>query len=119
MSKYYKEKHLQATIYKIENVKKEQNFLVKHFWKVIGFGILFSFWAPTRRPEREFMQRSQSLIEKGEYGYYELVVICALIYSSLALIYHFVSNYQDKRKLKKLTNLKTQLEKEIALYDKE
>lgn len=48
MSKTHKEKHLQATLCKIENIKREQNFLLKHLWKVIGFGIFFSFWAPTR-----------------------------------------------------------------------
>ncbi len=42
--KYYKEKHLQATKYKIENVTRQQDFLLRHRWKVIAAGIVFSFW---------------------------------------------------------------------------
>lgn len=59
MSIIHKKKHLQATIFKIENVKREQNFLLRNLWKVVVLGILFSFWAPTRRPEREFLQRGK------------------------------------------------------------
>ena len=47
MVKHYKEKYLQATRYKIENVIEQQNFLVKNKWKVIGFGIFITVWAPT------------------------------------------------------------------------
>ena len=115
MEKHYKEKHLQATIYKIENVKREQNFLLQHIWKVIGFGILFSIWAPTYMPENAFRQKSESLINRNtEYSYIRLVLISAIVFVVLCLLYHFSAKYQDNRKLKKLNTLKSKLEKEIA-----
>ncbi len=117
MSKIHKQKHLQATLYKIENVKREQNFLVKHLWKVISFGILFAFWAPTRRPKREFMQQGESMLDRNEYSYTTLVVLYALVYSTLYFIYHIISKYQDNKKLSKLIELKKSLEKEIKEYD--
>ena len=117
MEKHYKEKYLQATIYKIENVKRQQNFLLQHIWKVIGFGIVFSFWAPTYRPERPFRQHGSSMTDKTEYSYTQLVLLCAIVFIVLCLLYHFSSKFQDKRKLKNLTALKTKLEKEIAALE--
>ena len=112
MQKHYKEKHLQATIYKIENVKREQNFLIKHLWKVIAFGIAFSFWAPFHGAGNH-LTKSKSLLDSDEYNYTELVFTCAMTYIVLCLLFHFSSKYQDKRKLKKLSNLKKKLEEEI------
>ncbi|CAL2089459.1 conserved hypothetical protein [Tenacibaculum sp. 190524A05c] len=117
MSITHKEKHLQATIFKIENVKREQDFLLRHLWKVIGLGILFSFWAPTRRPKREFLQHGESMLDLGEYSYTTLVLICAGVYTSLCFIYYVVSKYQDQRKLKNLEELKRNLEREIKEYN--
>ncbi len=117
MSITHKKKHLQATIFKIENVKREQNFLLRNLWKVIVLGVLFSFWAPTRRPEREFLQRGKSMVEDGEYSYTSSVLICAAVYASICFIYHVVSKYQDQRKLKKLEELKRNLEREIKEYN--
>jgi len=55
MIRHYKEKHLQATKYKIENVIEQQNFLLKNKWKVIDFGMFIAVWAPTYRSEGSFM----------------------------------------------------------------
>ena len=115
MKKHYKEKHLQATIYKIENVKREQNFLIQHLWKVIVFGIGFSFWAPTHQPEGALMQKRDSLIESySEFTYCQLVILSGTTYLILCLLFHFSSMYQDKKRLRKLNALKTKLEKEIS-----
>ncbi len=116
MSKQQKEKHLQATIYKIENIKREQNFILKHLWKVIVFGIIFSFWAPTYRGSDALHRRKDSLVEKGDYNYITLVIISALTYTVFCLLFHFNSKYQNNKKLRKLTQLKEQLEKEIGNY---
>ena len=112
MSDYYKEKHLQATKNKIERVKSQQNFLGKHLWKVILGGVLFSFWAPHYTSHDPFSDR-ESLFEKGEYSFLELVLLCATVYTVFCLLYHFSSKYQDKKKLKELISLKEQLESEL------
>ncbi|MGB1042603.1 MAG: hypothetical protein ACPGU6_04355 [Tenacibaculum sp.] len=114
MSKYYKEKHLQATVYKIENVLRQQNFILKHKWKVFFVGVIFSFWAPTHNSVAPFNQRRDSLVEKGELSYWNLVLMCGAIYIIFCLLYHLSSVYQDKKKLKKLTELRIKLEKEIS-----
>lgn len=117
MSKQQKEKHLQATIYKIENVKREQNFILKHLWKVIVFGIVFSFWAPTYGGSDALHRRRDSLVEKGDYNYITLVIMSALIYSVFCLLFHFNSKYQNNKKLRKLNALKAELENEIKEYN--
>ncbi len=117
MSKHHKEKHLQATIYRIENTIREQNFLLKNLWKVIGLGILFSFWAPTFRSSDAFHQKSESMFQKGDHTYTKLVVICGLTYIVLCFIYHFSSKYQNKKKLTQLLELKKRLEEEIQHYN--
>ncbi|AUC13990.1 hypothetical protein BTO06_01935 [Tenacibaculum sp. SZ-18] len=74
-------------------------------------------WAPTRRPEREFLQHGKSMLDAGEYSYTSSVLICAAVYASLCFIYHVVSKYQDQRKLKNLEDLKRNLEREIKKYN--
>ena len=63
------------------------------------------------------MQYEKSLVEKNEYSYMELVCLSAITYLVLCLLYHFSSKFQDKRKIKNLTALKTRLEKEIAALE--
>lgn len=114
--KIYKEKHLQATLYKIENTKREQNFLLKNKWKVLLFGIGFSLWAPLYQPQSRFSQRN-SLASESEFSYVQLLVTCAIVYVVLCLLYHFVSEYQHKKRLQELTSLKNKLEQEIKEWD--
>ncbi|WP_237276508.1 hypothetical protein [Tenacibaculum ovolyticum] len=114
MIKHYKEKHLQATRYKIENVIEQQNFLIKNKWKVIGFGVLITIWAPTYRSQGPLMQTRKSLVEKEEYSYLELMLLCAIVYIVFCLLYHFSSLYQDRKELKRLRNLEKNLEEEIS-----
>ena len=117
MEKHYKEKHLQATIYKIENVKREQNFLIKNIWKVIGFGIALSILAPVYSPRSNYppYTKRESLINTSQYSHFEIVLGTAILYLICCLIYHFViAKIQDHFKLKKLNTLKSKLEKEIA-----
>ncbi|WP_417799660.1 hypothetical protein [Tenacibaculum sp.] len=112
-AKYYKEKHLQATRYKIENVIRQQDFLLRHKWKVIAAGIVFSFWAPTYGVGHSFSNK-KSMLQKTEYNYLKLVMLCATIYMIFCILYHFSSRYQDKKRLKELKELEKRLEKEIS-----
>ncbi|TDQ22725.1 hypothetical protein [Tenacibaculum caenipelagi] len=114
--KYHKEKHLQATKYKIENVIRQQDFLLKHRWKVIAAGIVFSFWAPAYTPGHYSLKRT-SILEKTDYTYLKLVMLCASVYMVFCLLYHFSSRYQDKKKLNELKKLEKRLEKEISELD--
>ncbi|MEQ3501071.1 hypothetical protein ABMY20_15035 [Tenacibaculum sp. SSH1-16] len=112
-AKYYKEKHLQATRYKIENVIRQQDFLLRHRWKVIAAGIVFSFWAPTYGVGHSFSNK-KSMLQKTEYSYLKLVMLYATIYMIFCILYHFSSRHQDKKKLKELKELEKRLEKEIS-----
>ena len=60
------------------------------------------------------MQTRKSLVEKEEYSYLELMLLCAIVYSVLCLLYHFSAMYQDKKELRKLRDLEDRLEKEIS-----
>ncbi|MDE0534800.1 hypothetical protein [Tenacibaculum sp. L6] len=115
-AKYYKEKHLQATRYKIENVIRQQDFLSRHRWKVIAAGIVFSFWAPTYM-QGHYSSKRVSILEKTDYTYLKLVMLCASVYMVLCILYHLSSRYQDKKKLKELKKLEKRLEKEISELD--
>lgn len=103
MAKHYKEKHLQATKYRIEGVKIGQDFLLKNLKKVIGFGVLFSFLGPFYVAERS----------NEDYTYLQLLVMCSVVYLVLCFLYHFSSKFQDKKRLNKLLKLKLKLEGEI------
>lgn len=114
MAKHYKEKHLQATNYKIENVKREENFILRNIWKVIGFGVVFTFSTPLYRSRDSYGIEGKSISEIGNnYSYAELCLICGLTFTVLCILHHFSSKYQDNKKLKKLEKLKQDLELEI------
>ncbi|WP_203292505.1 hypothetical protein [Luteirhabdus pelagi] len=114
MSDYIKEKALQATLNKIESNRRQSNYFIRNIWKVIGFGIFVSIWAPTKAPDHLGFDR-KSAVEVGELGYYELVVITALLYTLVCFIAHFVWKYQDKKALHKLLKRKLELEKELGI----
>ena len=116
MIKYYKEKHLQATKYKIENIIRQQDFILRHRVKVVIAGIVFSFWAPTYR-SGHYSSNKESILEKSDYSYLKLVMLSASVYMIFCILYHFSSRYQDKKKLKELRDLEKRLEKEISELD--
>ncbi|WP_299106687.1 hypothetical protein [uncultured Tenacibaculum sp.] len=113
MEKYYKEKHLQATKYKIENVIRQQDFLLRNKWKVLFFIGSVSLWIPTRAVGHYTSER-ETILEKSGYNYVSLVLITALVCIIFCLLYHYSSKYQDSKKLKELRVLEQQLEKEIS-----
>ncbi len=112
MSLYYKEKELSALEGKIKTTIEESGFFVKNFWKVIGFGLLFSFWAPTYSGSDELRETS-SVMDLSELGYFELVIFTALVYIGFCFLAHFTWKFQDKKKLKRLRKRKRELEREI------
>ena len=112
MSRYHKEKALQATINKIDTLKKETNFFVKNVWKVAGFGIFVSFWAPIFKPSHGIYHR-KSAIEVSDLSYPEIVIMTAFLYIIACILGHFIWKLQDKIKLQKLLERKKQLETEL------
>lgn len=108
MNEYRKRKLLKATKYKIKRIHSESGFFIKNIWKVIIFGIGFSFWTPFYRGDHE-----KSILEKEEYTYIELVLFSASVYVCFCLLGHFVWGIQDKRSLKKLIKKKEILEIEL------
>lgn len=104
MEKYYKEKHLQATKYKIENVIRQQDFLLRNKWKALGVVIAISLWAPIYA-SRDYISQGESIMEESGYGYTTLVLLTAIVCVVLCFLYHFSSKYQDNRKLKELRAL--------------
>ena len=117
MAKHYIEKHLLATTYKIENVKKHQNFLGRNWWKVILAGIVFSFWAPTYSSHSTMPVNKDSMYKRSGMDYPDLVILCATIYIIFCLAFHFSTKYQDKKRLKELYTLKQELEEKLNNYE--
>ncbi len=105
MSDYYKEKALQATLNKIESHKAQSNFFIRNIWKVIGFGIFVSIWAPTERPEHYLSNRKSSL-EVSDLSYYELVILTAVLYTAVCFLAHFIWKQQEKKAMRKLMTKK-------------
>lgn len=108
MSKYYKEKHLRATLYKIEAIKEESSFVFKHFWRLVAFGIIISLRTPY-----DISKYFKNSLKDREHYYIELVLIFAVTYILFVLVFHFSSKYQNNHQLKKLLKLKDKLEREI------
>lgn len=112
MSSYYKQKALQATINKINSIKNQSGFFVRNLWKVIGFGIIMSIWAPTQTPYAHGFKR-KSAMEVSDLNYIELAILTAVLYTLVCFLGHFIWKGQDKRALRKLEKRKEQLESEL------
>ncbi len=114
MSLYYKEKELSALEGKIKTTIEDSGFFVKNLWKVIGFGLLFSLWAPMYSGGDE-LRETRSALEVSELNYFELVILSAIVYSFFCFLAHVTWKFQDEKKLKRLRKRKYELEKEIKL----
>lgn len=108
MEKHYKEKHLQATLYKIKRIEQEENFLTRNKWFVIAFGVIISLRSPY-----DIIKYSNDQFKDYENAYIEMVFIFAITYTGFCLVYHFSSIYQDKKNLERLYKTKALLEREI------
>lgn len=106
------QKALLATEYKIESLKDQSGFFVRNLWKVIGFGIFISFWAPSFRSGSNAF-RNQSALQVSDYGYFTLVIFTAIGYGLICFIIALAWRWQDKKQLEALMKKKAQLE--IAL----
>ena len=114
MSDYYKEKALQATLGRINNIQRQKGFMVRNLWKVIAFGIFVSFWAPLGRGSMKGFA-VKSPIDVGGYTYFEMVIGTAVGYTFFCILSHYIWKFQDKKDLKRLNNRKNRLEKELGL----
>ncbi|MEO8773729.1 MAG: hypothetical protein ABI371_05300 [Gelidibacter sp.] len=108
-----KQRALLATEYKIERIKNQSGFLVKNLWKVIGFGVFISFWAPTYR-SGPFAFKNESALQASDYSYLFLVGLTALGYTVVCFLGSFIWKWQDDQQLKILIKKKEQLEKELS-----
>lgn len=117
MSDNYKQKALQATKNKIVRIVDQSAFFIRNLWKVIGFGIFVSFWAPTKIPYSHGFKR-KSAIEISDLSYYQLVILTAILYTVVCFIAHFIWRWQDKQALIKLLKKKVRLETELGINNK-
>ena len=108
MQKHYKEKHLKATLYKIERIEQEENFLTRNKWFVIAFGVIISLRSPY-----DIIKHNPEYMKDYDNAYIEMVFIFAITYTCFCLVYHFSSIYQDKKNLERLYKTKALLEREI------
>ncbi|MCR8666527.1 hypothetical protein NO995_02460 [Aestuariibaculum sp. M13] len=116
MPHYYKEKELSAVNGKIETIIRESNFIQKNIWKVIGFGIIVSLWAPTYS-NRHSLSRRKSALDISNLSYYELVLLTAIVFTVICVLTHYSIKYQDGKKLKQLHTRKLELEKELNMVN--
>ena len=114
MSDYYKEKALQATLNKIESHNKQTNFFIRNIWKVIGFGIFVSIWAPTQTAGH-YISNRKTAIEVSGLSYHLLVLLTGVLYIAACFLAHFVWKKQDEKTLKKLLTKKNNLELELGI----
>jgi hypothetical protein len=110
MSDYFKRKALQATENKIVSNLRQSNYFGRNLRKVIGFGILVSFWAPTYSSGN----KGKMLYEDSHLSYFELVLSTAVVYTVFCLLGHFIWGFQDRRKHERLMKRKRQLEEELG-----
>ena len=113
MTDYYKRKALQATEYKIERTRNQRGFFVRNFWKVVGFGIFVSIWAPGQGIYHHGFKR-KSAIEVSDLSYVELSIITAVGYTIVCILGHFIWKHQDQKRLERLIKKKEQLERELG-----
>lgn len=114
MSFYYKEKELRAVEGKLKTTIKGSGFLLKNFWKVLVFGIAFSFFAPTY-VSGNYLSGYRTAVGMNIYSYQGLVIFSALLYTFFCFLGHFVWKYQDQKKIKRLEMRKRQLEEELGI----
>lgn len=117
MSRHYKEKELDALNGKIESNIRQRGFFVRHLWKVIGFGLFVSIWAPTKGLNPHGFKQ-KSAIEASDFSYYELMAITAIGYTIICFLGHFIWKRQDKKALERLLKRKNELEQGLDMANK-
>lgn len=113
MSKHYIEKALLATTYKIERVKEQSNYIKKNINRVIIIGTLLSFWAPFYTTDN-----GKSVVDELNLSYTDSVVLTFSIILFFCILGHFVWNFQDKQRIKKLMKKKEELEKQLEYLNR-
>ena len=108
MYHYYKRKALPATKNKIASNLNQSNYFGRNIWKVIGFGILVSLWAPTYSDNK-----GKTIMDEGNFSYFEAVLFTAVIYTVFCLLGHFIWGMQDRKKHERLMERKRQLKAEL------
>ncbi|SHJ28132.1 hypothetical protein [Aquimarina spongiae] len=93
---------------------KSLDFSLRIFGKLLALGCFFSFWAPTYSGGDE-LSGKRSAMDMSELGYFELVIMTALVYVIFCFLARFTWKFQDKKKLKRLRKRKGELEREIKL----
>lgn len=97
-----KEKRYYVLGLKVNRIEKNMNFFKRNFFAVAGVIILLSFWVPM--DER---------IIKAFGSYKNGVIASATVYISLSFLCHYIWNWQDRKKIKKLQIEMEQLKIEI------
>lgn len=118
MNRYYKEKELSAVKGKIKTAKAHSGIIIRNIWKVIGFGIFVSLWAPTHN-SGHYISGRRPVLERSDLSYWQIVALTAIVYSSFCILGHFVWRFQDKRKIRKLEKRRSYLEQELGLLQSE
>lgn len=112
LSKKQLEKNLYITELKIKKIINGSNFFRRNLLKVIGVGLLFSIWAPSYVGEF----KEKSIMDRGDYSYFELVLFALIIYSTFCVLAHFSWKYNDKKALQKLKKKKSDIKQQLDWY---
>lgn len=89
---------------KIDRVKESSGFIKRNFFKVLFFGIAFSFGVPMYSGAEHYglNHDSETIIERAGVGYLTLVLYFFLGYVFICLLGHVVFHYQDKYRIRKM-----------------
>lgn len=103
-----------STLRQIEDVHQHEGYVVKHFWKIVGLGVLLSLAVPAQGlGESEFKGTSILILMEAEY--WQVSLIIGSLYTIFITIFHLGWKLQDYLYLKELNEKKERLIKELGI----
>ncbi|MEZ4857687.1 MAG: hypothetical protein R2781_02640 [Flavobacteriaceae bacterium] len=98
-------------IYILEN---EKPIFTRYWWQTLLIGIFACIFGPFQRSG--YHGSGKSALEHSGLTHIELMVLIAILYTSVCVFAHFLWKYRDKKKLLELYKKKLQLEKEREIF---
>ena len=112
----YQENRLIVLTARLEQAEANSSIFIKHFWKVLTFGIGLSFYLPFESGSNHYGMHhdAPSALERVNVEYLEFVLITFLTYVGICLFGHIVFTIQDRHRIKSLKKQLQDIKDQIA-----
>ena len=112
----YQENRLIVLTARLDQAEANSSLFIKHFWKVLIFGIGLSFYLPFESGSNHYGMHhdAPNLLERTNFEYLQFVLITFLTYAGICVFGHIVFTLQDHYRIKSLTKQLQDIKDQIA-----